>query len=213
MKVKRRIAIGDIHGCYDLMVELIENVIKFDASGDELVFIGDYIDRGPDNVKVVSYADYLKKNHPDRVVLLIGNHELLALNALKTRMSNEIQLWFINGGNTTLINYGSFDNALRQLIPFIGNLQYYYETTECIFVHGGIPAGETLESAPLKSLLWDRSYDRYTGKLIVVGHTPHKKVTKYKSSVVIDTGAVYYGKLSAYDVLNDKVYEAYIPDK
>ncbi|MBF0342683.1 MAG: serine/threonine protein phosphatase [Nitrospirae bacterium] len=205
--MKRQIAIGDIHGCYSLMVDLIEGVIRFDPNTDQLIFIGDYIDRGENNMQVVTYVDDLKKKHPDNIILLMGNHELLAYNAFKTRYSSHVQLWFINGGINTINSYENYEAAQKQLMPFVESLLYYYETPTHIFVHGGIPLGETLKSAQPRALLWDRNYDHYRGKPIIVGHTPHKEVTKYKNSVVIDTGAVYVGKLSAYDPINDVVYD------
>ncbi|MBV6341565.1 metallophosphoesterase family protein [Candidatus Magnetobacterium casense] len=207
-EIKRQIAIGDIHGCYGLMVDLLEDVIRFDPDTDELVFIGDYIDRGDKSMHVVTYVNALRNKYPESIVLLMGNHELLAHSAFKTRGSNHVQLWFINGGINTINSYGNYENAQKHLVPFIDTLRYYYETPSHIFVHGGIPMGETLQSAQPNALLWDRNYDRYRGKTIIVGHTPHKVVTKYKSAVAIDTGAVYTGKLSAYDPINDCVYEA-----
>ncbi|MBF0536687.1 MAG: serine/threonine protein phosphatase [Nitrospirae bacterium] len=206
--IKRQIAIGDIHGCHSLVVDLIEEVIRFDPDTDQLIFIGDYIDRGDKSMHVVNYIVSLKNKYPENIVLLMGNHELLAHSAFKTRYSNHIQLWFINGGINTINSFGNYANAQRLLMPFIDTLLYYYETDSHIFVHGGIPMAETLHSAQPKALLWDRNYDRYRGKPIIVGHTPHKTVTKYKNAIVIDTGAVYTGRLSAYDAINDCTYEA-----
>ncbi len=208
MEFKRQIAIGDIHGCFEVTVALVEKKIVFDPENDKLIFIGDYIDRGPDSMKVVSYIAELKKKYPQQVVLLAGNHEFLAFEAFKHRTTNQVQLWFINGGISTIQSYGSYENAQSALLPFVETLEPYHEIDEAIFVHGGIPIGDTITTATPKSLLWERNYAIYKGKNIIVGHTPHKKVTKYKHAVVIDTGAVFYGKLSGYDVLNDKIYEA-----
>lgn len=205
---KRQIAIGDIHGCYDVTVELVEKVVCFDPGSDQLIFIGDYIDRGPDSKKVVSYVSALKNKYPQQIVLLAGNHEYLALEAFKLRTTNHVQLWFINGGISTIQSYGSYEAAQSALVPFVETLEFYYETEDFIFVHGGIPIGDTVTTATPKSLLWERNYAIYHGKSAIVGHTPHKKVHKYKHAIVIDTGAVFYGKLSGYDVVNDKVYEA-----
>ncbi|MBF0321074.1 MAG: serine/threonine protein phosphatase [Nitrospirae bacterium] len=218
MDLKRQIAIGDIHGCYELTIELIENVIKFDPDTDQLIFIGDYIDRGADSARVVRYVEALKDQYNERIVLLAGNHEHLAYNALTKRTADMYQLWIINGGMQTINSYDGventqkYENTERHLVPFVKRLEYYYETKTHIFVHGGIPLGDTIETAPKKSLLWERNYDRYRGKPIIVGHTPHKSVKKYENSVVIDTGAVFYGKLSAYDPLNDQIYEAITTD-
>ncbi|MBF0567877.1 MAG: metallophosphoesterase [Nitrospirae bacterium] len=213
MEFERQIAIGDIHGCYGLTVDLVENVIKFDPERDQLIFIGDYIDRGTESAMVVRYVEELKNKYSVQIVLLAGNHEYLAYNAFKYRTAEMFQLWIINGGVTTIDSYEGVDNANRyensqkHLMPFVEQLEFYYETKTHIFMHGGIPLGETIETAKKSSLLWERSYDKYRGKDIIVGHTPHKHVTKYTNAVVIDTGAVFYGKLSAYDPINNKIYE------
>ncbi|MEO5359948.1 MAG: metallophosphoesterase [Nitrospirota bacterium] len=216
MEFKRQIAIGDIHGCYGLTVDLVENVIKFNPDQDQLIFIGDYIDRGTDSAQVVQYVDDLKNKYNEQIVLLAGNHEYLAYNAFKFRTAEMFQLWIINGGVNTIDSYDGIENAQRyesserHLVPFVERLEFYYETKTHIFMHGGIPTGETVETAKKQSLLWERNYERYRGKDIIVGHTPHKNVTKYKNAVVIDTGAVFYGKLSAYDTINDKIYDTIV---
>jgi serine/threonine protein phosphatase 1 len=201
-------AVGDIHGCYALVKNLVEDVIKFNHRSDQLIFIGDYIDRGKENKQVVEYVGALKKAHPKKVILLIGNHEELAYNAFKNRTQMDIQLWFINGGADTVNNYGGFDAAQAALMPFIETLVPYYETATHVFVHGGIPDNKTVKTATAKSLIWTRNFETYRGKPVVVGHTPHEIVTKYENATVVDSGAVFYGRLSAYDVLNDKVYTA-----
>lgn len=61
IKNNRQIAIGDIHGCYDLLKDLLEYQIKFDPKTDELIFLGDYIDRGTDSEKVVTYLGKLQR--------------------------------------------------------------------------------------------------------------------------------------------------------
>ncbi|MCG6550913.1 MAG: metallophosphoesterase [Candidatus Magnetominusculus sp. LBB02] len=213
MGFKRQIAVGDIHGCYGLTVDLVENVIKFDPLHDQLIFIGDYIDRGTDSAQVVQYVSDLKNKYEDHIVLLAGNHEYLAYHAFKYRTAEMFQLWIVNGGVTTIASYDGIENAMKYensekiLVPFVESLEFYYETKTHIFLHGGVPTGETIQTAAKNALLWERNYDRYRGKDIIVGHTPHKNVTKYTNAVVIDTGAVFYGKLSAYDPVNDKIYE------
>ncbi|KJR41628.1 metallophosphoesterase [Candidatus Magnetoovum chiemensis] len=209
MNIKRQIGIGDIHGCYDLTVELIENRIRFKPASDQLIFIGDYIDRGKQNKKVVDYVTELKTKYSDNIILLMGNHEYLAYNAFKIMTLEHIQLWLINGGSQTIEDYGSFETAKTKLTPFIEQLLYFYETPNYIFVHGGIPDNSTVQTTSVKQLLWQRNFEHYRGKHIIVGHTPHKSITKYNNATVIDTGAFYYSKLSAYDVLNDKIYEAF----
>ncbi|MGB6379475.1 MAG: metallophosphoesterase, partial [Syntrophobacteria bacterium] len=71
--MKKIFAIGDIHGCYDRLKTLMEK-IPIDCSRDALVFIGDYIDRGPHSFEVVDYLIQLKSRVPE-IIFLKGNHE------------------------------------------------------------------------------------------------------------------------------------------
>ena len=208
MTNRRQIAIGDIHGCYDLLRDLLEYKIKFDPTTDEVIFIGDYIDRGNDSQKVVAYLKNLKESYPDRIILLKGNHELLAYRAFQAKSKKDLFLWKIEGSRFTIESFGGFEQARKTLMPFITSLQIYHQTADYIFVHGGIPSGKTLETTSEEELLWERNVESYSGKRIVVGHTPQVNVTRYKHAIAIDTGAFHYGKLSAYDVMNDTVYVA-----
>jgi serine/threonine protein phosphatase 1 len=209
--LKRRIAIGDIHGCYDLLQQLIERVIRFDAAADELVFLGDYVDRGLQSKEVVDHVKELKENYPDRIILLKGNHEALAYDALRAASPTAAMMsWRINGGNSTLARYRDVEHARSHLIPFIESLELYYETDSHIFVHAGIPYGKDLHSAAPEDLLWDRSFSYEGEKTLIVGHTPKSEVARFNHDKIIcvDTGAFMTGMLSAYEVLNGVVYTA-----
>jgi serine/threonine protein phosphatase 1 len=116
--------------------------------------------------------------------------------------------WELNGGRYTIKSYGGFDQARESLMPFIRSLQIYQQTDDFIFVHGGIPSGKTIENACEEELLWERDIESYVGKTVVVGHTPQISVRRFDHAIVIDTGAFHYGKLSAYDVVNDTIYSA-----
>ncbi|MCI4626276.1 MAG: serine/threonine protein phosphatase [Candidatus Magnetoovum sp. WYHC-5] len=205
---KRQIAIGDIHGCFSLAHELVEEIIKFNPKEDRLIFMGDYIDRGTENLETVNYVSALKTEHPENIVLLAGNHEDLAYKALSQRTMEQMQLWFINGGIETVKSFGTLENLEKLLLPFIETLMFFFETPQFIYVHGGIPHNQTVYTAQPNALLWERNYKTYRGKNLIVGHTPHREVTKYENTIVVDTGAVFYGKLSGYDTVNDVIYEA-----
>src|SRR5208282_2645180 len=100
--LKRQIAIGDIHGCFDLLKTLIEKIIKFTPDEDMLIFTGDYIDRGKMSKEVVQYLSALKENFPDNIILLKGNHEDMAYNALTSPdPEKDLIYWRLNGGTTT----------------------------------------------------------------------------------------------------------------
>jgi serine/threonine protein phosphatase 1 len=212
-KYKRIIALSDVHGEFELLKELVENQIRFNPSTDKLIMIGDFFDRGRNSKQVVDYIKKLKKQYPEQIVLLMGSHEDLAYHALMNindsyYLGDPMKLWLINGGQATIDSFGGLKKTRRELIPFIENLQLYFETRTHIFVHGGIPKGKTLKTASPQELLWDRDLNYKGKKTLVVGHTPHREVTTIGNIVCIDTAAFMSGKLSAYDCLNRKVYQA-----
>jgi len=210
--VSRLIGIGDIHGCYELLLDLVERSIMFDPDEDRLVFLGDYLDRGANSKEVVDYVSGLKKHYPGQIVLLKGNHEDLALRAMlcigdEEACTHARMLWYLNGGEATVNSFRGIEKARQTLIPFIGSLELYHETEEHIFVHAGIPYGKSPETASSDEILWDRSYSYNGRKTLIVGHSPKSKIERLKNIISLDTGAYMTGKLSGYDVLNKKAYQ------
>jgi serine/threonine protein phosphatase 1 len=211
-KPERQIAIGDIHGCYDLLKTLVDKRIVFNPGTDQLIFMGDYIDRQRKSREVVRYVSELKRQHPEEILLLKGNHEAMAYDALTfigTDSSSDTAevLWYLNGGTATVQSYGSFEEAKKALVPFIESLELFYETDSHLFVHAGMPSRGDVRTATDAELLWDRSlvYDGH--KTLVVGHTPVSGVTRIGNIICVDTGAFYTGILSGYDVLTDTIYD------
>jgi len=210
--VSRLIGIGDIHGCYELLLDLVERSVMFDPDEDRLVFLGDYLDRGANSKEVVDYVSGLKKHYPGQIVLLKGNHEDLALRAMlcigdEEACTHARMLWYLNGGEATVNSFRGIEKARQTLIPFIGSLELYHETEEHIFVHAGIPYGKSPETASSDEILWDRSYSYNGRKTLIVGHSPKSKIERLKNIISLDTGAYMTGKLSGYDVLNKKAYQ------
>ena len=210
--VSRLIGIGDIHGCYELLLDLVERSIVFDPDEDRLVFLGDFLDRGANSKEVVDYVSGLKKHYPGQIVLLKGNHEDLALRAMlcigdEEACTHARMLWYLNGGQATVNSFRGIEKARQTLIPFIGSLALYHETEEHIFVHAGIPYGKSPETASSDEILWDRSYSYSGRKTLIVGHSPKSEIERLKNIICLDTGAFMTGKLSAYDVLNEKAYQ------
>ena len=95
----RRIIIGDVHGHYDTLTYLLEGIAP--NSDDEIFFLGDLIDRGPDSAKVVSFV--MENKYP----CLLGNHEQMLLDAIGTGKiaPNLLQGWIYSGGYNTLLSY------------------------------------------------------------------------------------------------------------
>jgi serine/threonine protein phosphatase 1 len=209
-------AIGDIHGCLDKLEELIEK-IPADSQKDQLVFLGDYIDRGKYSREVVDYVINLKNNFQN-LIFLLGNHERMFLNYLE---GIDEELYLYNGGRVTLLSYGIKSTDLPQerkkKIPaehlsFFQSLMSYYETPDYLFVHAGLMPGIELDKQKIDDLVWVRwdfidSSDDF-GKIVVFGHTPARAPSIAKNKIGIDTGAVYGGKLTCLELPAIKFYQA-----
>ena len=95
-------AIGDIHGCLNHLINLL-NLVNPDLAQHQLVFVGDYVDRGPNSKGVVDYIiDLKKKYNPENIICLMGNHERMFLDFLQGR---EEMFFLLNGGTATAVSY------------------------------------------------------------------------------------------------------------
>jgi len=188
--------VGDIHGCLEKLVTLMDK-LPIDYNQDQLIFIGDYIDRGPSSFDVVRYLIELKKLKPD-TVFLKGNHEDMLQNYLDGSDRFTYQL---NGGQQTLDEYlNRSDKKDAFPIPsehleFFNSLKLYYQTDDFIFVHAGLREKVPLESQDRMDLLWIRDefiHSKFDfGKRVIFGHTPFKEPMLQPNKIGIDTGAVY----------------------
>jgi len=193
-------AIGDIHGCYDRLLVLMRK-IDIDFEQDTLVFLGDYIDRGPDTFEVIEYLTDLKKEHQN-IIFLKGNHEEL----LEKYISGPDKLtYLVNGGHTTLKSYMKHSYEDKNIIPedhleFFESLDLFYETEDYIFVHAGLREEIPLYMQKSEDLLWIRGNfiqsDYDFGKRIIFGHTPFPEPLIHSNKIGIDTGAVYGNRLT-----------------
>jgi len=208
-------AIGDIHGCISPLDKLMAQ-LDIDASQDTLIFVGDYIDRGPDSKGVIDAILDIRKNIGD-VVCLTGNHEDMFLNYCLDRRNEN--LYMSNGGMRTLASYGFSPEGTEELIlppshrEFFTGLRTYHETDDYIFVHAGLRPGIPLDRQDREDLMWIRfefinsPYD--FGKTVVYGHTPVSlnKPLIDKNKICIDTGAVYGGKLTCIELPKMTIYQ------
>jgi serine/threonine protein phosphatase 1 len=195
----RIFAVGDIHGCVDKLRTLL-GMIKLDWDRDLMVFLGDYVDRGPDSRGVIELLLDLKKRHADRLIFLKGNHEWMFMQFLK---GEDHDFFLQNGGIETLESYslekGKTDMPQSHL-DFLDNLDLYFETQDYIFVHAGLRSNIPISEQSQEDLLWIRSpflkssYD--WSKRVIFGHTPFSVPLIEANKVGIDTGAVYGGRLT-----------------
>ncbi len=197
----RTYAIGDIHGCFS-RVEALLNRLPVDWATDTVVFLGDYVDRGPESSKVLELMLELQGAYPGHVVCLRGNHEELFQQYLDGKGS-PIYLAAL-GGRATLESYPRRDGVPR--VPashrrFLEGLRLYHETDHWIFVHAGLRPGRPLEEQDPSDMLWIRSEfigsDYDWGKRVIFGHTPFAVPLVEENKIGIDTGAVYGGRLTA----------------
>ncbi|MEM7192609.1 MAG: metallophosphoesterase family protein [Pseudomonadota bacterium] len=214
-------AIGDTHGRSDLLSQLLEQIQhdaqKADAPTKTLIFLGDYVDRGPDSRGVI---DILSGGLPDGfgAIFLKGNHEQLMLDFLAD--ASWLGPWCRNGGEQTLRSYGvNFDRLEHDRAPpdmfreefaralparhlaFFNALKLYHVVGDYAFVHAGLRPGVALEAQSPNDLIWIRgpfldALDPFE-KMVVHGHTPEAEPVIRAHRIGIDTGAVFSGRLTA----------------
>jgi serine/threonine protein phosphatase 1 len=215
----RLFAIGDIHGCFNALRNLIETKIIL-TNTDKIILLGDYIDRGSNSKEVVDYIITLIEKGFD-IIPLMGNHESILLEVLEN--DDYLAKWIRNGGTETMNSFGikSIKQLSNRYIVFFKGLRPYYSFDNFLFVHAGFndtcenPFNDTYE------MLWSRnqvySHPLLSGKTIIHGHTPvtveqcRQSVNKRMQNISIDTGCVYsnrpgFGRLTALELFSCKLY-------
>lgn len=212
-------AISDIHGCAHLLEPMLR-VIDADLARSKPrhaieVFLGDYIDRGPDSRSTLDVL--VKRSRRANTVFLKGNHE--ALLATTVRNPALLDDWLRVGGAQTLTSYGvslphptpeqeeriallrQFARALPpEHVQFLRNLRPSFTCGDFFFVHAGIRPGVPLSEQRETDLLWIREEflesDERFSKYIVHGHTPVRSAQLLPNRANIDTGAYATGNLT-----------------
>jgi serine/threonine protein phosphatase 1 len=221
---RRTLAISDIHGELARFERLLDET-RYDPAEDELILLGDYIDRGPDPRGVV---DLVVRLRAEGATVLRGNHEQMMLDAFAGD-AESIGRWFRNGARPTLRSYGhpaaGADAVPRKLrrtravgrhLEFMAELAYYHETGDTVFVHGGVDPDVALDETDPHTLLWirERFFLGYAGtKTVVFGHTAtefiHGSPEVYFGDnlvIGIDGGAVYGGLLHCLELPGRRVH-------
>jgi len=138
-------AIGDVHGCLDKLEALLLACEKLCSRRDaRYVFIGDYIDRGPDARKVIDLLMHKQLSEANRFVCLRGNHEqMLIVAAAEGRSDRDLMTWWGNGGEQTLDSYGVNDPSSLPAphLEWIKTLPLMFNDQKRLFVHAGIRPG------------------------------------------------------------------------
>ncbi|TNE70803.1 serine/threonine protein phosphatase [bacterium] len=200
------IAIGDIHGCSLTLQALLTQLKPFEDR--TFVFLGDYIDRGPNSKDAVSTLIAFAATH--KCVFLRGNHEQMLLDVQNGEPNAN---WIANGGKMTVQSY--LNDAKRFELPyqhthFFRNTKLFYEADSFLFVHAGIDPDLSVEEniadeAYHEDFMWERRHLKEQNvweKTVVFGHTPKPNPIQTSTMLGIDTGCVYknlpgLGKLTA----------------
>ncbi|MFN3691528.1 MAG: metallophosphoesterase family protein [Fervidobacterium sp.] len=207
-------AIGDVHGCLRGLSKLIQEISP--SEHDTLVFVGDYIDRGPDSKGVVDYLLEISKK--TNCIFLRGNHEQMLLDVVDN--GDDTYLWLMNGAQATWRSYGNLEllKINDEHMRFYRSTRYYHIIDNYFFVHGGVRPNIPVEKQDVRDLIWIR--EEFINKthnlnyIVVFGHTPFEDIFIGKDKIGIDTGCVYGGKLTAYNVtLSKKVQVSCLNEK
>ena len=231
------IAIGDIHGHLEKLVDLMNQVKP--TAADQLVFLGDYIDRGPDSKGVIDYLMSLQRQYPE-TVFIRGNHDQLMLDALHEtaperlpadwlrldvacpgfpygepfRECQNTRLWLLNGGHKCLESFSDHKNPSLHDVPqeyvdFLIATKLWYRQSGFLFVHAGADEDRALENQ-IHTLLWEQNAPPGTRDIHVVGHRAQKSGQPLfeEGRYYIDTGAYRGRPLTACDVLTKQVWQA-----
>ena len=206
----RLIAIGDIHGCSNAFFGILDKIAP--TAEDTIVCLGDYIDRGPNSRGII--ARLLALRSECQLVTLMGNHEIMCLNALAdaTSMPN----WLAAGGKATLLSYG----GEAEYIPeehrnFMAACVRFHETEKHLFVHANYLPQLPLAEQPPLALFWEHITRRMppphvSGKTAIVGHTPQHSGQVFNAGhlIAIDTYVFGEGLLTALEVNTGHMWQA-----
>jgi serine/threonine protein phosphatase 1 len=216
-------AIGDVHGCYRLLIDLLaqlgQDASAADAGAPAVILLGDYVDRGPDSAQVLEALCLLTARAPFELCLLKGNHEDALLKFMDAPAKGAP--WIAFGGAATLASYGveapapedppeayvAARDQLMRIMPaahlrLLQNLELMAVIGDYAFVHAGVAPGEPLRKQAANDLLWIRrefldAPGRFE-KVIVHGHTwEDDRPAITPARIGLDTGAYETGVLGA----------------
>lgn len=227
MSEKRILSIGDIHGQPDKLEKLLKKV-NYDSSNDLLILLGDYVDRGFNNIESLNLV---KKLGEQGAIILKGNHEQLLQYAIIDLLNGKpfgsnVEIFIDCGGVNTYNEIKNLNRAqLVRIYKYIANLLLYYEIDKYIFVHAGVDSLSPINKNSEETLLWIKddflANEAYEDKIIIFGHSVtwyeplminNKQKIKiwhdkqYNDKIGIDCGAVFGGKLACLELPTMKEY-------
>ena len=212
--MSRTLAIGDVHGCSRALDVLLADVNPH--GDDQVVTLGDYVDRGPDTAGVLERLLDLHKT--GRLIALRGNHEEMMLRARLSPVDE--RTWRVVGGEAALASYGrggrpgTLDDVPERHWHFLESVcVLYHETDTHFFVHANAYPDVPLAEQPEFMMLWEPFDDpppHASGKVMVCGHTAQKtgEPRNLGHAVCIDTWAHGRGWLTCLDVTSGQIWQA-----
>ncbi len=224
----RLYAIGDVHGRADLLEHVLESIdadrTAHPASRTVEIFLGDYIDRGPQSRQVLDRL--IARSQVHEVVCLKGNHETYIASILSDPAV--LSEWRLYGGFETLLSYGvvpslnldadeqaKLSEAFGHALPeshrqFLDRLRTSFTCGDFFFAHAGVRPGVPLAEQREQDLLWIREdfllCNEDFGKVIVHGHTPVREPDIRPNRINIDTGAYATGQLTCLILEKDEIH-------
>lgn len=218
---ERTFVVGDLHGCHQELGSLFEFLTKDEGltSNDLLVFIGDYVDRGPHSKETIDLLIEIKKEYP-ATILLRGNHEDMLLGFIGLGGSLG-EYYLANGGEPTLKSYGvtgtkdpeKFLAAIPEdHLALYQGLARYVVTDDHVIVHAGLNPHRGLMAQIDDDIYWIRGdfigHPHNFEKTVIFGHTPYRQVFfDFPYKIGIDTGAVFGNKLTCLELSTSTVYQ------
>jgi serine/threonine protein phosphatase 1 len=219
-------AIGDVHGCSDLLDRLLLRIDRHQALNPAIrpveIFLGDYIDRGPASRDVLDRL--IARSRARETVYLKGNHEAFVERFLHDPAS--LSEWRHYGALETLLSYGlepsvnmnfaqqtNLAAAFSQALPqshrhFLSGLKSSFTFGDFFFVHAGVRPGVPLRQQREEDLLWIREdfllHEGDFGKIVVHGHSPIREPDFRHNRINIDTGAYATGRLTCLVIEHDQ---------
>ncbi len=220
--MNRTLAISDIHGCLDEFKSLLKKVNYI--QNDQLILLGDYMDRGSNSLGVLQLVMKLVKEN--KAIAIRGNHDQMFLDWLSSpEDEKKYNFLYRNGGKETIESFvgdlSSIEAAEKikkeylEEVVFLETLPYYHETDTHIFIHAGInPTHTDWKETSNHEMIWIREpfydFDHPHEKTVVFGHTPCKNLHEkhdicYRNKRIgIDGGCVYGGQLNCFIVEDEQ---------
>jgi len=201
---KRTFVVGDVHGCYHTLLDLVRSCSGKEEYNSDFIFLGDLNDKGPFSRQVI---EFVKSNH---YRCLLGNHEFLFFN----NNGNPESPWVTRdlfGGKATMDSYEGYPEMLQDHLEWISGLPYYLEIDDYFLTHGfGIPYWKRRKDPKYERALmsnrpqrmeykknWEKGFDQYD-VFNIFGHEAADELQRGPNYIGIDTGCVYNGKLTAF---------------